>query len=166
MPMLLGVYDLPSDVAEVVTKLRNRGFSELETYTPAPFEEVEQAQDPRPSKVRYFTLVGGLSGLFLGFLMQIWMSWDWPVKVAGKAYASIPPLFIIGFELTILLGGVLTFLGLLIMGGLYPRPLDRAYSSRFSAEELGVTVVCEERDVVEVEQLLHAAAKEVSIVDH
>jgi len=166
MPMLLGVYDLPSDVAEVVTKLRNRGFNQLETYSPAPFEDVELAQDPRPSRVRLFTLVGALSGLFLGFLMQIWMSWEWPIKVAGKAYASIPPFFIIGFELTILLGGILTFLGCLIMGGLYPRPLDRAYSARFSAEELGVSVVCDDRDVGEVELLLQSAAKEVSIVDH
>ena len=63
MPTLLGVYDLPSEVAEVVTKLRNRGFDKLETYSPAPFEEVELAQDPKPSAVRIFTLVGGLTGV-------------------------------------------------------------------------------------------------------
>jgi hypothetical protein len=165
MPMLLGVYDFPSQVADVVTKLRSRGFDELETYSPAPFEEIEKAQSPSPSGVRVFTLVGGLSGLFLGFLIQIWMSLEWPIKIAGKAFASIPPYFIIGFELTILLGGTLTFLGLLIMGGLYPRPLDPAYSARFSAEEFGVSVVCSDRDVAEVEGLMQAAAKEISIVE-
>jgi hypothetical protein len=164
--MLLGVYDLPSEVADVVTKLRNRGFDDLETYSPAPFEEIEQAQKPGPSGVRVFTLVGGLTGLFLGFLMQIWMSMEWPVKIAGKAFASIPPFFIIGFELTILLGGTLTFLGCLVLGGLYPRPVDPAYSARFSAEEFGVSVLCSDRDVAEVEGLMRAAAKEVSIVEH
>jgi molybdopterin-containing oxidoreductase family membrane subunit len=166
MPMLLGIFDYPSQVAAEVTKLRNRGFSELETYSPAPFEEVELAQDPRPSAVRLFTLIGGLTGVITGFGIQIWMSLDWPVKIAGKAFASIPPFFIIGFELTILFGGILTVLGMAIMAGLYPRKLDEAYSARFSAEEFGVSVVCDDRDVAEVESLLQVAAKEISIVDH
>jgi hypothetical protein len=166
MPMLLGVFDYPSQVADVVTTLRNRGFSDLETYSPAPFEEVEMAQDPKPSAVRLFTLIGGLTGVVTGFGIQIWMSLEWPVKIAGKAFASIPPFFIIGFELTILFGGILTFLGMMILGGLYPRRLDKAYSARFSAEEFGVSVLCDDRDVAEVEALLQVAAKEVSIVDH
>jgi molybdopterin-containing oxidoreductase family membrane subunit len=96
--------------------------------------------------------------------MQIWMSWEWPIKIAGKAYASIPPYVIIGFELTILFGGILTLIGLLLVGRLYPRPLDRGYSPRFSAEEFGVVVRCDERDVAEVESLMRGHnAKEVTL---
>ena len=116
--------------------------------------------------MRAFTLVGGLTGAFLGFLMQIWMSIEWPIKIAGKNFASIPPYWIIGFELTILLGGFFTLFGLLIIGGLYPRPLDKHYSQRFSAEEFGVVVSCEDRDVAEVEALMRAeSAKEVTLVE-
>ena len=98
--------------------------------------------------------------------MQIWMSWEWPIKVAGKAFASIPPYVIIGFELTILFGGVLTLIGLLLVGRLYPRRLDAAYSARFSAEEFGVVVTVGERDVGEVDSLLRSlSAKEVSLLD-
>ena len=166
MPTLVSIFDLPGDVATVVKKLRGRGFDELETYSPAPFDEIDDAMDERPSKVRAFTLVGGLTGVFTGFLMQIWMSWEWPTKVAGKAYASIPPYVIVGFELTILFGGVLTLIGLLLVGRLYPRPLDKAYSPRFSAEEFGVVVTCGDRDVSEVDALLRAqSAKEVTLLD-
>jgi hypothetical protein len=166
MPTLVSVFDLPDDAATAIRKLRGRGFDELESYSPAPFEQIEFAMDERPSKVRAFTLVGGLTGVFLGFLMQIWMSWEWPIKIAGKAFASIPPYVIIGFELTILVGGVLTLIGLLIVGRLYPRPLDAAYSSRFSAEEFGVVVTVGERDVAEVDALLRSlSAKEVSLLD-
>ena len=166
MPTLVSVFDFPDDVATVVKKLRGRGFEEIETYSPAPFEQIADALDERPSKVRAFTLVGGLTGVFTGFLMQIWMSLEWPIKIAGKAFASIPPYVIIGFELTILFGGVLTLIGLLLIGRLYPRRLDAAYSSRFSGDEFGVVVTCGARDVAEVDSLLRAqSAKEVTLLD-
>jgi hypothetical protein len=164
MATLVSVYDMPSDVSTVVRKLKSRGFEDLTTYSPAPFEDIEEAESPSPSGVRLFTLIGGLVGVVTGFGMQIWMSMDWPIKVAGKNIASIPPMWIIGFELTILFGGILTVIGLLIMGGLYPRPLDDHYSPRFSAEEFGVVVRCEERDVAEVESLMRGNnAKEVTL---
>ena len=166
MPTLVSVFDLPGDVVAAVTKLKKRGFDDLETYSPAPFPEIDDAVDPKPSLVRLFTLIGGLAGVVTGFWLQIWMSLDWPVKIAGKPFASIPPNVIIGFELTILFGGLLTFLGLLLVGGLYPRfNLDKAYSPRFSAEEFGLVVNCGDRDVAEVDALLRAqSAKEVTLV--
>lgn len=167
MPMLVSVFDRPQDVAAAVTKLKGRGFDQVETYSPAPFEEIDDAVDPKPSLVRAFTLIGGLAGVVTGFFIQIWMSLDWPVKVAGKPFASIPPYVIIGFELTILFGGLLTLIGLLVVGKLYPRfNLDPGYSARFSGEEFGVVVTCKDRDVAEVDALLRSnAAKEVSLVD-
>jgi hypothetical protein len=164
MATLVSVYDMPSDVSTVVRKLKSRGFEDLTTYSPAPFEEIEEAEDPTPSGVRAFTLIGGLAGVITGFGIQIWMSMDWPIKIAGKNIAAIPPMWIIGFELTILFGGVLTVIGLVILAGLYPRPLDEHYSPRFSADEFGVVVNCEERDVAEVESLMRGHnAKEVTL---
>jgi len=167
MPTLVSVFERPDDVASVVRKLKGRGFDGIDTYSPAPFEEIEKAVDPKPSIVRLFTLIGGLAGVFTGFFIQIWMSLDWPVKIAGKPFASIPPYVIIGFELTILFGGLLTFIGMLVAGGLYPRfKLDSTYSTRFSAEEFGVVVTCKDRDVAEVDNLLRSgSAKEVTLVD-
>ncbi len=167
MPTLVSVFDRPQDVAAAVRKLKGRGFDDLETYSPAPFEEIDEAMDEKPSAVRLFTLIGGLAGVVTGFFIQIWMSLDWPVKIAGKPFASIPAYVIVGFELTILFGGVLTFIGLLAMGRLSPRfKLDPGYSARFSGEEFGVVVTCQDRDVAEVDRLLRAnTAKEVSHVE-
>ena len=167
MPTIVSVFDRPQDVVNAGTKLKGRGFTDLETYSPAPFEEIDEAMDEKPSAVRLFTLIGGLAGVVTGFFIQIWMSLDWPLKIAGKPFASIPPYVIIGFELTILFGGLLTLVGLLVVGKLYPRfKLDPAYSPRFSAEEFGVVVTCKDRDVSEVDALLRSnSAKEVSLVD-
>ena len=84
MSVMLGVYNDPGALASVVKRLRGRGYNDLETYSPAPFPEIDDAVDPRPSRVRIFTLLGALAGVTFGFWMQIWMSLDWPIKIAGK----------------------------------------------------------------------------------
>lgn len=166
MPTVLGVYERPSKVAETVRQLKGRGFSELEVYSPSPFDEVEEAVDPKPSKVRYFTLIGGLLGVTTGYLLTIWMSLDWPIVIGGKPFASIPPYTIIAFELTILFGGIGTLIGLITVARLPKFKIDPAYSARFSGDELGVAVECLDRDVSEIEGLMRQnEAKEVSLVE-
>jgi hypothetical protein len=165
MPTLVGVFDGPSEVAAAVTRLKGRGFTKLEVYSPAPFEEIDDAVDPKPSVVRIFTLVGGLLGVLTGYAVTIWMSLDWPIVIGGKPYASIPPYTVIAFELTILFGGIFTLLGLLAVGRLPSVRLGTGYSARFSAEEFGLVVEVPERDVAEVDGLLRTnAAKEVTLV--
>jgi hypothetical protein len=166
MPTVMGIYELPAQAAGVVTKLRGRGFADIETYAPAPFPEVEDAIDPKPSKVRLLTLIGGLTGVVTGYAMTVWMAYDWQILVGGKPYASIPPYTIIAFELTILFAGILTVLGLFIHGGLPNFKRTKAYSPRFSAEEFGVVVQCQDRDVAEVDALLRDYdATEVTLVE-
>ena len=94
MATLVSVYELVSDTSNVVRSLKARGFDDLTTYAPAPFPELEEAEDPTPSKVRVLTLIGGLVGVVTGFGIQIWMSMDWPIKIAGKNFAAIPPMWI------------------------------------------------------------------------
>lgn len=168
MPSLLGVFEHPVPVAEVARRLRNRGYEDIEVYAPAAFPELEDAVDEKPSGVRVWTLIGGLAGVLTGFFITIWMSWDWKIVIGGKPFASIPPYVIIGFELTVLFGGLMTLIGLLVVGKLpYGKfgKNDAAYSARFSAEDFGIVVACEDRDVAEVDALLRAhQATEVSVV--
>jgi molybdopterin-containing oxidoreductase family membrane subunit len=166
MARLVGIFELPAQVAAAVKQLRGRGYTDIETYAPAPFPEVDDAVHPKPSRVRLLTLIGGLTGVVTGYAMTIWMSNNWQIMVGGKPFASIPPYTIIGFELTILFGGVLTVLGLFIFGGLPKFKIDPAYSSRFSAEEFGLVVRCREQDVAEIDALLRENdATEVNLVE-
>ncbi len=166
MARLVGIFELPAQAAAAVKQLRGRGFTDLETYAPAPFPEVEDAVDPKPSRVRLLTLIGGLVGVVSGYAMTIWMANNWQIMIGGKPFTSIPPFTIIAFELTILFAGVLTVLGLFIFGGLPKFKLDPAYSPRFSAEDFGVAVRCREQDVVEIDALLRENdAMEVNLVE-
>ena len=51
MPTVLDVYARPSKVAESVRQLKGRGFTQLEVVSPSPFDEIEEAVDPKPSRV-------------------------------------------------------------------------------------------------------------------
>jgi hypothetical protein len=169
MPSLLAVFDRPGSVAEVAHRLRDRGYGDLEIYSPAAFPELAEALDPRPSRVRRWTLIGGLAGVVTGYAMTVWMANDWQIMLGGKPFSSIPPYTVIAFELTILFGGLMTVLGLLVVGklpsGRFGKPA-KSYSARFSAEEFGLVVGCRERDVLEVDALLrHGEAKEVILVE-
>jgi hypothetical protein len=166
MPRILGVYDLPAKTAAAIEQIRNRGYTDILTYAPAPFAEVDDAVDPKPSGVRLYTLIGGLAGVVTGYALTIWMANDWPVVIGGKPFSSIPPYTIIAFELTILFGGLLTALGLLVKGKLLRWGKDDVYHPRFSAEDFGVVVTCQARDVAELESLLRAhGAMEVTLVE-
>ena len=166
MPVLLGIYDLPGEAGGAVTQLRGRGYTDIETYAPAPFAEVDDAVDPKPSRVRLYTLVGGLTGVVAGYAMTVWMANDWQLMLGGKPFSSIPPYTIIAFELAILFGGLLTALGLFINGKLLNFKKHDVYDKRFSAEDFGVVVTCQARDVPELESLLRAhGAMEVTLVE-
>jgi molybdopterin-containing oxidoreductase family membrane subunit len=166
MPMLLGVFEKPDDIAGAAQRLRGRGYTDLETFSPAPFAEVDDALIEKPSRVRTWTLVGGLTGVVTGYALTLWMANDWQIMLGGKPFSSIPPYTIIGFELTILFGGLLTAVGLFVHGGLPSFKLHKAYSARFSGEDFGLVVRCRERDVAEIDGLLREHhATEVSLVE-
>ncbi|HVN40760.1 MAG TPA: DUF3341 domain-containing protein [Myxococcota bacterium] len=166
MPQLLGVFTEPAHVAAAVHRLRGRGFTDLETFSPAPFAEIDDAMLPKPSGVRGWTLVGGLTGVVTGYALTLWMANNWQIMLGGKPFSSIPPYTIIAFELTILFGGLMTFFGLLVVGRLPSFRSHKGYSARFSAEDFGLVVRCRERDVAEIDGLLREHhATEVSLVE-
>jgi hypothetical protein len=166
MPTLLGVFDRPDQIASAANQLRARGYDDLETYSPAPFHEVDDAVIEEPSPVRLFTLIGGLTGVVTGYALTVWMANNWPIIVGGKPYSSITPYTIIAFELTILFGVLMTVIGVFVFGKLPKFKLDPAYDARFSAEEFGLAVHCKDRDVREIDGLLRAHhATEVSLVE-
>ena len=166
MASVLGVLTTPGATAAALTKLRDEGFDELDAFSPVPSHEIEHALDRGPSRVRTWTLVGGLTGVFLGYLMTIWMAYNWELIVGGKPFASIPPYTVIAFELTILFGGVLTVIGVIFHALFLPRSLAHAYRPSFSDNEFGCLVGCSSDQIDRVQQLLTAAGcTEVRVVE-
>lgn len=159
---VLGVFAHVDTTVEAIRQLRAKGFSDLIVYTPAPVEDVEaEVERVRPlSKVRLFTLIGGLTGTATGFFLTIWSSLIWSLLTGGKAPVSYPPFVIIAFELTILFGGLSTVLAILVLGRLPKVKPSLTYDPRFTLDRFGVAVTCPAERADTVKSLLTASGAE------
>ncbi len=160
---VLGVFAHVDTTVRAIEELRARGFRSIATYSPVPLPELEEALTghglPR-SPVRLFTLVGALTGTVSGFALTIWSSLKWNLITGGKPVVSIPPFVVIAFELTILLGGLCTLLGLLVTGRLPRLRGSPRYDPRFTADRFGVEVACAPGETGTVQEILRRAGAE------
>jgi hypothetical protein len=159
---VLGVFAHVDTTLQAIRDLRSGGFSQLTVYTPVPVEEIEhEVEKVRPlSAVRLFTLVGALTGTCTGFFLTIWSSLKWELITGGKAPVSIPPFVVIGFELSILFGGLASALAILILGHLPKLKPSPTYDPRFTLDRFGIAVACAPDKADSVQSLLSAAGAE------
>jgi len=159
---VLGVFAHADSTLQAIRDLRAKGYSDLKVYTPVPVEEIEEEiEHVRPlSKVRLFSVVGGLTGTATAFFLTIWTSLKWELVTGGKAPVSIPPFIIIAFELTILFCGLSTLLAMLILGRLPQTRPSATYDPRFTVDRFGVAVACPPDKADAVGSLLSAAGAE------
>jgi hypothetical protein len=159
---VVGVFAHIDTTVKALEELRAKGYHNLEVYTPAPIHEIEDVMErDRPvSRVRLFTLIGGLTGTASGFILTIWSAMQWGLVTGGKPIASIPPFVVIAFELTILFGGLSTVLGMVLLGRLPRLRPTAAYDPRFSNDRFGVAVRCASGRGHSVIEILTAAGAE------
>jgi hypothetical protein len=160
--MVVGVFAHVDTTVAALEELRAKGYHDLEVYTPAPIHEIEDVMErDRPvSRVRLFTLIGGLTGTASGFILTIWSAMQWGLVTGGKPIASIPPFVVIAFELTILFGGLSTVLGMALLGRLPRFRQSPAYDPRFSNDRFGVAVRCAPGRGPSVSEILRRAGAE------
>lgn len=116
---VVGFFDDPNALVEAARQVRKANYQSFDTYTPYPIHGLEKVQGLKRSPLPYVTFGAGLTGLCLAFILQYWTSVvDWPINVAGKPLNSWPAFVPVMFELTVLLGGLATVAGMLILNGL------------------------------------------------
>ena len=123
-----------------IEDLRKHEFRDITVFTPTPRHELEEAVAAPKSKVRIFTLIGGLCGVTFGYWIPIWISDYWPLVVGGKAVASWIPYTIIGFELMVLVGALSTVFGMFALSRIPRLTLTVGYDPRFSHGDFGIWV--------------------------
>jgi hypothetical protein len=161
--VLVGVYTYIDDALQAIS-FAKRERLDYRVYSPVPHHELEEATMPEKSPVRFITGIGAVTGLCFGFGLAIWSSLDYPLRVSAKDIASIPGFVVIGYECTILFGGLATLFALLIFCRL-PDFLGRiGFDPRFSQDKFGVVIGCP-TDQVEVvrRELESKGADEVQV---
>lgn len=115
---ILAEYPSPAALFHAAEKVRDAGYAKWDTFSPFPIHGMEDAMGFARTKLPVLVAVVGLSAAGLGFLMQWWMSLDYPLAVQGKPYDSWQAFVPITFELGILLSAFTAIFGMLAMNGL------------------------------------------------
>lgn len=160
---VLAIFKYLDHLTDAMEKARSRpDFAGHEVFSPTSYHEIEHAAGFGASNVRWFTLVGALTGTATGFLLSLYLDWDWPLIVGGKSPGvySMPAFVIIGFELTILFGGIATIIGILCTCRL-PNPKQRILDPRFTDDRFGIFVPHATKDGEQARMLKDAGAEEI-----
>jgi hypothetical protein len=157
---IVGSFGYLDSLILAIKQLKNAGYEELQALSPIPHHAIDEALEKPTSPVRFFTLVGCLLGCITGFTLTIAATLHYPLIVGGKPIISVPPFLVIVFELTILFGGLLTLVGMLLNARLPGVHVGPAYNPQFSEDRFGLWVRCEDAQYDEVKRLLQSAGAE------
>jgi hypothetical protein len=159
---LVAAYRELDAVVEAIGALKRKNFTKVTVYTPTPRHEIEHAVKPPTSKVRVFTLIGGLCGMTFGYWVAVWTSDYWPLVVGGKAVAAWIPYTIISFELMVLIGSLSTVAGMFVNSRIPKITATVGFDPRFTGADFGIYVEAPPERLKEAEStLLETGAVEV-----
>ena len=162
---ILGVFTHVDTTVRALEELKAKGYHDLTVYTPVPVHEIEDVveRDRPVSKVRLFTLLGGLTGLASGWILTAWSALKWDLIVGGKPPMGLPvspPYVVIMFELMVLFGGIATLIGMVTLGRLPQFRTSPSYDVRFTNDRFGVAVHCAAERAASVREILRGAGAE------
>jgi hypothetical protein len=140
MPGIIGAFEHIDSAVDAIGDLRRNRYNDLTVYTPTPRHEFEHALEAPPSRVRLFTLIGGLAGATFGYWIAVWASRYWPLIVGNKPIASWVPYTIFGFEVMVLVGSLATVFALFALSRVPRLTMTVGYDERFSGGHFGVWV--------------------------
>ena len=149
-----GIFAHLDTLLEVMRLLPGEGFREIEVYSPTPHHEIAHLLGRKPSPVRVFTLVGGVTGLIAGWAVTIGSTILFPIVVGGKPVISIPPFGVVAYITTILFGTVATFIGFLVNARVPQVKVIEGYDERLSSDHFGLLIYCNPEQVMDLEKLL------------
>jgi hypothetical protein len=118
---VIATFECDEKLLHTTQKVVSKNIDIYDIYTPFPVHGLDEAMGIKRSILPYVTFAAGAMGLMIALGFQYWTSAvDWPIKVGGKPFASIPAFIPIAFEITVLLGAHTTVAAFLLMNKLYP----------------------------------------------
>jgi hypothetical protein len=125
---LMAEFESPSELVDAARRTRQAGFRKFDAYSPYPIHELDEAMDLHDNRVSVFTLMGGLFGCAGGFGLASWVSAvALPLNIGGRPLISVPMFIPITFECTILIGGLVAAISMILMNGL-PQPYHPVFN--------------------------------------
>jgi hypothetical protein len=158
---LLAIFDDSVALEKGVRAALDGGNESMEVLSPIPLPELDELLPQKPSQVRWFTLAGCVAGAVMGLAFQIATVLQWPHLTGGKPPISLPAFVVISFEMSILVGAVATFVGLMKNARL-PEIWKQYFHDGCSQADFAILLKCEQSKLEQTKGLLtEAGAREV-----
>jgi len=146
-PYIMGLFKDEGQAARAVTNLKETPWEVSRVHMPIPSHRLAESLGVKKSMLGWFTLTGGITGFFFGFLFAIFTATRWDLIVSGKPIVALVPFFIVGFEFTVLFAVIGNVIGLLTQMRLPRFKPTEHYDPRCSGEHFGVLTLCTDGDV-------------------
>ncbi len=145
---LFGVMAEFASVTELVfaiEKVRDRGFTKVDAYTPFPSHDVIHALHLKPSRLPWIVLAGGILGAIAGYMLQYWTAViEYPNNIGGRPLNAWPYFVPVTFECTILFASLAAVFGMLGLNQL-PTPYHPVFNAeRFALASRDAMFMCVE----------------------
>ena len=138
----MGLFEKEADAVSAIADMQALGWGIERVHSPVPSEKIVSALGLRKSRVGWFTLAGGMTGFFTGFLLAAFTATRWSLIVSGKPIVALVPFFIVGFEFTILFAVFGNVIGLITQAGLPRYNYNEYYDPECSGDRFGILAAC------------------------
>lgn len=116
---LLAEFETPEALLNAIRALKGRRLVKLDAFTPWPVKGLDEALLLPKSRVPLVTLLGGLAGAGVAYLIQWWTNAvDYRLIVGARPAHAVPAFVPIVFETTVLFAGFSALLSMLYFCGL------------------------------------------------
>ena len=99
---MLAEFDQPERLLDAVDRARGAGFRQIEAYSPFPIDGLAERLGFKDRRVPLFTLAGGILGAAVGYGMQVYTNYAFPIDIGNRPLVDNPAFMLITFELTVL----------------------------------------------------------------
>ena len=120
----------PEEFLTALRRVRAAGYTQVETYTPFPLEELGELLPGGPTPVNWIMFAAAMIGAFGGYFLQWYATHDFPINVGGRPLTSWPAFIPATFELTVLTSAVVGAISFFLLAR-----LPRLHHPMFSVRE-------------------------------
>jgi hypothetical protein len=163
---VMGLFTDENQAVSAIEGIKDSPWRLSRVHSPIPSHKIFEALNLKKSKVGLFTLAGGITGFFSGFLLAIFTASQWHLIVSGKPVIALVPFFIVGFEFTILFAIFGNVVGLIHQMQLPDYKRLEHYDPRCSGHHFGVTVSCEIDDLEGLKHFFQSKGGKVEVLSN
>lgn len=139
-PAVLAVYADAGVAERSLKRVLEAGYRQVELFGPVRLPGALTAAGYTTSPVRFWTFLGALTGIAIGFGLPVGAALVNSLIVGGKPPVALIPYCILGFEFMVLTGSIVNFAGLIVNARLFGTRTKRGYDRHFSRGRFGLLV--------------------------